>query len=67
MKIQLCFKTPDVVNDALERSGMGPTRDNTGWMTDGTIKHKLEKWIEYGEYLTMEFDTETGSFTPVEV
>lgn len=52
MKILLGFKTPDVVDYAME-DVPEDERDN--------VKEVIEKFVEYGEDLTVEIDTETGT------
>ena len=55
MKIQLTFKTPDVLEDLSEGDR-------------GVAKAVIAKYVEYDEYVTIELDTETGEATvlPVE-
>ena len=55
MKIQLTFKTPDVLEDLSESDR-------------GVAKAVIAKYVEYDEYVTIELDTETGEATvlPVE-
>ena len=51
MKIQLTFKTPDVFEYALNHIDMEDRED---------IERKItKKFVEYGEYLNVEYDTET--------
>ena len=52
MKIRLSFKTPDVVDYAVEDL----TEDE-----QAEVKSACEKFVEYGECLTIEIDTETGT------
>lgn len=67
MKIEINFKTPDAVYDAIDRAFSG---DKTFplHMTEldkkATICHykdKLRKWIEYGESVTLVYDTEANT------
>lgn len=60
MKLSIGFKTPDAIHYALEEY-----RDYSGDEDDGRelteeemeeAKEKLEKWIRYGESITIEFD-----------
>jgi hypothetical protein len=61
MKIEINFKTPDAVYDAIERSfsntfplHMTPLDKRA---TIDHYKNKLDKWIEYGESVTLVYDT----------
>ncbi len=51
MKIQLTFKTPDVIDYALENIEDKAEKED--------ITYELNKWIKYGEYAYLEYDTET--------
>ena len=55
MKFQVMFKTPDVLDYILEEN------------TDSAeqIQEIADKFIEYGEYITIEFDTDKQSATVV--
>lgn len=58
MKFSVTFKTPDAKNDALEdlRKEHG---DEVG---DGEAEAVvMDKFIQYGEYVTIEFDSEAGT------
>lgn len=59
MKIKLTFKTPDAVYDALNDSNIDDDvkRDR--------IYAGIGKYVEYGEYLTVEYDTETKTMVVV--
>lgn len=50
MKLQMFFKTNDVAYDAI-REVVASKREIE------RIERDLEKWIEYGECLTVEYDT----------
>ena len=52
--MKVSFKTPDVLDYALEDI---PEDDREA------IKKKLAEWIEYGEYVTINFDLEKGTAT----
>jgi len=54
MRFKATFKTPDVLDYALEYFE-GEDRE--------TAKELAEKYIEYGEYITIVFDTETQTAT----
>ena len=58
MKVCLTFKTPDVVDHALEDV---PEDDHDD------VKRVCRKFVEYGECLTVEIDTETGEARVVPV
>jgi len=58
MKLRLSFKCPDAVDTALEDI---PEEEHAA------AKKACAKWIEYGEYLNVEIDTETGECTAVPV
>lgn len=60
MNIRLTFKTPDVVDDAVRRYMQEVDEDR-----ELEIEAACAKWIRYGEYLTVEIDTETGTCTPI--
>jgi len=50
MKVQLTFKTPDVVDEAVKEIES---------QEEAAIVNNLAcKWIDYGEYITVEIDTE---------
>jgi radical SAM superfamily enzyme with C-terminal helix-hairpin-helix motif len=65
MKIQLTFKTPDVVDRALSEYCVRPPyndvseEDAERLETEyKTAKRVIEKFVDYGEYVTIEIDTE---------
>lgn len=53
MKFKLSFKTPDV-KDQLDEYEEG------SWLKD-----VVDQWVEYGESVTIEFDTEAGTATVI--
>lgn len=67
MKFQVTFKDPDALYDALNDA---IDKDDFGGLTDdefSAVKEKrvdsikslcCDKWFEWGEYLTVEIDTE---------
>lgn len=80
MKFRVLFKTPDALDGALEEhmdthceecEEHDPECDECNALEDkalqaiSQIKNIGEKFIEYGEYITIEFDTETQSATVV--
>lgn len=60
MKINITMKTPDAldyaIKDALEFSTL--SNDDKIDQTD-TIKQLANTWFNYGEYVTLEIDTDT--------
>lgn len=70
MKIQILFKTPDAVDRAISESISLHTeyhRKETRHYYDSELyakaKKALEKWIKYGENVTIEIDIDTGTAT----
>jgi hypothetical protein len=72
MIIHVTFKTPDAVADAVrdcvarEVSELGLNDDEAEDITDSRsdrIEAQLKKWVRYGEYVTVAFNTETGTAT----
>lgn len=60
MKLVVTFKTPDAVESALASSGdvHGDEMSDNRW--ESLVEHtneQLKPWIEYGEYVRIEFDT----------
>lgn len=58
MIIRLCFKTPDVVFYATEDYDEDETAE---------IENACDKWVEYGECLSVDINTDTGECIPVRV
>ena len=58
MKIVLVFTDDDVVEKAMNSGHEMPAPE---------IEEKLAKFIQYGEYLHVEFDLENGTATVLEV
>ena len=60
MKLTIGFKTPDAIEYALEeyRDYSGESDDGEGLTEEQKeeAKEKLEKWIRYGESVSIEFD-----------
>lgn len=54
MKLLLTFKTPDVVFDSLMRLKRAQPAVDTS-----AIKQTLDKYVKFGEILSVEFDTQT--------
>lgn len=63
MKIRLSFKTPDVVDCAIEESVECHSREDA----EKEVREACKKWVEYGECLTVDIDTETGTCEVVPV
>lgn len=73
MKLTVSFKTPDAadyaIEDALEDNEELEAIEDAeerSWkkeeLEDG-LKEALSKWIQYSEYVRIEFDTEAGTAT----
>jgi len=58
MKIYMSFKSPDSVYYALQ---------NVPKEQRGKIEDFLQEYIEYGEYVRIEFDTDNKTATDVKV
>jgi len=75
MKISVTFKDPDVVSDAIERAIENTIEPQEGLDNEAVaaiveskktdLEEALEKWISYGEYITIEFDTEAKTATVI--
>lgn len=70
MKLTLTFKTPDVMeqefgDENLHRFGPTGTEEEVEKAYEVQTKAKalVEKHVSYGEYITVEFDTDTGKAT----
>lgn len=67
MTIRIRFKTPDVMEHPIEdlvQQSMRVDASHFDQEQDAdelrkSIRKKLERWIEYGEYVTLEFDLTT--------
>lgn len=55
MKIRLSFKTPDVIGSTLEHMDIHDPDEKMD------IADACKKFVKYGEYLTVEIDTQTGT------
>lgn len=72
MKLVLTMKTPNAIDNALDRE-----KESIAWLINGKVYHNLvdeqefderlspmrklmEKYVEYGEVVRIEFDSETG-------
>ena len=68
MKIKITMKDPDTMHDAVQNTvikeveAIGLSDDEFESIVElrtERVRAKMAKWFEYGEYLTVEFDTET--------
>ena len=75
MKFRVTLKDPDGfydgITDAVESSLNGTTFsdeeefEKISELRREKIKTAISKWVEYGEYITIEFDTTAGTATVV--
>jgi hypothetical protein len=76
MKFQLTFKDPDGVYESL-KSELRESVDNIPGLSDNERNDLMEsrkeemtefirKWVEYQEYVTIEFDTEANTCVVME-
>ena len=75
MKFKVTLKDPDgfydCITDAVESSLNGTTFsdeeefEKISEIRRENIKTAISKWVEYGEYITIEFDTTAGTATVV--
>lgn len=70
MKIRVIMKTPDALNDAIERAvedemPAGDSEDLEGEFVTRTMAARkiAEKWFSYGELVTLVIDTEANTCT----
>ena len=61
MKVRFRFKSPDVVWDSLKDAGI-QTDD-----LEPKVRLPIEKFIEFGEYVTIEIDLDTAEARVVPV
>jgi hypothetical protein len=65
MKFRITFKTPDAVSDAIDDHGFAPNRNDSEEQADAKyefaskMKKVADKFVSYGECVTLEFDTDT--------
>ena len=62
MKFRVSFKTPDAVDAAID-SAMIDSRGADREALEGVV----EKFVQYGENITVEFDTKAGTATVLPV
>ena len=77
MKLTISFKDPDalsdMIDDAVEKevSALNLSTEEAEEVENirrQKVSDKLSRWVEYGEYIRIEFDTDAGtaSVLPVE-
>lgn len=66
VKFSVIFKTPDAVEYATERLLQDVSNYETREELRQDIKEVTDKYIKYGEYITVEFNTEDKTATVVE-
>ena len=77
MKFEVTMKDPDGFYDSIEDAAKesialvpglnGEEMDSLTEVRSQTLKDLCEKWFKYGEYLTVEIDTEAQTITVVPV
>ncbi len=62
MKVRVVFKDPDVVALAIQEAvaNKGGT-----FREEGELAVRARKWFKYGEYVTIEWDTEANTCTVI--
>jgi hypothetical protein len=71
VRLSITFKTPDVVEQAVREKvdyEVGCLRidpEDFEYVVQETC-NKLSKWFRYGEYVTLDIDTDAGSITVME-
>lgn len=72
MRFTITFKTPDTTDDAIKDAvfaesdcdcGLCPECREVRQEKEPPLRAVAEKFIEYGEYVYIELDTETGTAT----
>ena len=64
-KIRVVFKTPDAVDMAVQEAVQENTPVDIQDQAAEQIKKSLEKFVRWGEQITVEFDTEAGTATVI--
>ena len=78
MKVTITLKDPDGVCNSIQKAVRGSLAEFQDAMDAEelesmeearmeTTQEKLGKWIEYGEYIRVEFDTDAGTATVMPV
>jgi hypothetical protein len=69
MKFTVTFKTPSVIDDSILEA-LDTIEPEEGWGDDGSyevaeeeLRGVVEEYVKFGEYVTIEFDTNTNSAT----
>jgi len=73
MKFKVTFKSPDAVyQSAIDAAGSATQNivdDEERHQAYDDVRHELEefadKWVRYGEYITIEFDTDANTATVI--
>jgi len=58
MKINITFKTPDAMENALANANVPEEQKDR-------IYDRLSDWIKYGEYVNIEFDLDANTATVI--
>lgn len=68
MKLKITFKSPDTCDNAIIEAldNYDVDREEREDIEEG-IRDSLSKWIDYNEYVTIEFDTVLGTATVCKV
>jgi hypothetical protein len=68
MKFTVTMKTPDVLDEPIRETCEAATSDEReqGYF-ESEIKEICNRWFEYGEYLTVEVDTDKKTCRVLEV
>ena len=76
MKFKVTMKTPDALDDAIRETvvreiGMysSPDIEEFKYVVEdrcNEVKETCKRWFEYGEYVTIEIDTDAGTAIVVE-
>jgi hypothetical protein len=71
MKFTVTFKTPDALDYAIEDAANNDSgieaiaddeeREDAKFALKMELKMFAEKWVRYGEYINVEFDTDAGT------
>ncbi len=75
MKVRVTFKTPDAVQDSVDREveravdhvyrdGAESKQEAADDLRFQAVR-AISKWVKYGECVTVEFDTEAGTATVI--
>jgi hypothetical protein len=80
MKFVVTMKTPDAISQGIEQAAqryvddLGPNDMSDDEIQEEVLRDKqaelctfVNKWVKYSEYITIEFDTDAGTATVLEV